>query len=725
MIRCIRSPFWPPEASEWKDRARCEGWPDKDTINLVIKNGCHVVNVAHTDCRGDDFQWRISFSKAEVILIRSWSPDQQLVYHLLRYFAKRELIRKEWRNKDEILSTYSLKTLMLWQCEQRPWSWWNSRSLIEICCNLLKIMFYWLKEKNCKHYFIRNCNLFDREMNESNLNIVLSKLLEYTYTNRLTDWFERNYLQVWNDNRAELTISEVFGNNAYNETPKYDFKRIHSIVNQLLIHQIGLKPIIPQAFCVKHLGLIENELFVDFYKSHIMLQVLTHNRTHEKHDSLIAMLCTLFFKYPRFNEEVSALQSIARKRYVMVAEYILKGCTSVNDIDHYLQMKLARILIKKELQLSRDHPITPTKYCELFFIAALDYAMKCYESSLKYIKILSPNIGTSKCEQMIEVGRRFLFIDEVAFVIGLLSLVEYSRGGQTQKMKDHGKSTSMNFFHAWIFDACHISRHSYVTYVNPAVTCPLTTATELCLHAILVYKSQKAQRDKRRIMHDMTPPTGPILPNHDSDNIEVSEKDNFLDLITKCAVLHLIQCYQSLKIKFSNLIGTKTESQYKALYWYSQKRYDLVLKLCDDILKEKRCEELKKLFESLNSYYDLMYLQLQYEVITPSFLFPFQELYDPDVATLLGLTLLIKISFFYFDAHCTTGQQFIRYIRRSRPFISTIFIARYLRVRCLIKCNRQKRSLLDAIRELQSGDLLFIEKSLTMFTVFKIHRGML
>ena len=183
VIRCIRSLLWPPEASEWKDRARCEGWPDTDTINLVIKNGCHVVNVAHTDCSGDEFQWRISFSKAEIILIRSWSPDQQLVYHLLRYFAKKELMRKEWRNTDEILSTYSFKTLMLWQCEQRPWNWWNSRSLMEICCDLFKIMFHWLRVKLCRNYFIKECNLFDHEMNESNLNIVLSKLSKYTDIN--------------------------------------------------------------------------------------------------------------------------------------------------------------------------------------------------------------------------------------------------------------------------------------------------------------------------------------------------------------------------------------------------------------------------------------------------------------------------------------------------------------------------------------------------------------
>ena len=628
-------------------------------------------------------------------------------------------MRKGWRNTDEILSTYSFKTLMLWQCEQRPWSWWNSESLMGICCDLLKIMFDWLTVKLCRNYFIKDCNLFDHEMNEANLNIVLSKLANYTDINRLTHWFDMNYWQFMNTNHPEITIPETLSRQALLETHLYDFKLIHSFLNQLINSSIGfaadLSDPTPRAFCVKHLGLIENALFVDFYKSHIMLQVVILIRTHKKHDSLIAMLCTLFFKYPRFNEEVSVLQSIARKRYAMVAEYILKGCTSVNEIDHYLKLKLAKILMRKELQLPQDPRYMRIFYLELCIIAALDYTMKCYESSLKYIQFLWHYIGTSECEQIVEVGRCFLFMDEVAFAIGLLFLADYSCGEQA--MEDHVKSTSINFFIAWIFNACQIPCHSYV---DPEVTCPLTTATEVCLHAVLIHKFRKVQKEKRRIVLDMTPPTGSILVNHDSDNIQVSGEDNFLDLITKCAVLHLTQFHQSLKLRFSDLIGTKTVSHYKALYWYSQQRYDLVLKLCNDVFEEAMCEtESVPVYEQDNNYYPF-----EYEVIMPSFLFPFQELYDPDVATLLGLTLLIRIRFFCYEAHCTTGQQFIRSGRRTLPFISPVFIARYLRVRCLIKCNRQKRLLFNAIRELRSGEL-FIERSLTMFTVLKIHKRLL
>ena len=79
-IRCFA---WPPAAMEWKTRQRKHGWPDERTIALVVESGCDVVPVAHNDNRMDEYQWRISFSKAEVILMNSLTPGQQYIYHML------------------------------------------------------------------------------------------------------------------------------------------------------------------------------------------------------------------------------------------------------------------------------------------------------------------------------------------------------------------------------------------------------------------------------------------------------------------------------------------------------------------------------------------------------------------------------------------------------------------------------------------------------------------
>jgi len=87
-VRCIRCLFWPTQAADWPTRHRNYGWPDSATLDRVVSNGCDVVGVAHRQCRQygwkGKLQHRLSFSRAEIVLINSWMPVQQIVYHLLR-----------------------------------------------------------------------------------------------------------------------------------------------------------------------------------------------------------------------------------------------------------------------------------------------------------------------------------------------------------------------------------------------------------------------------------------------------------------------------------------------------------------------------------------------------------------------------------------------------------------------------------------------------------------
>ena len=113
IVKSVWCPHWPKEAQDWPNRSRLNGWPTTDIISEVVQCGCHLVCVQHRSCRNDKLQWRFSFSLAEVILLQSWTQTQQIVYHLLRFFAKRELIQKDCPKEDEVLCTYHLKTLML------------------------------------------------------------------------------------------------------------------------------------------------------------------------------------------------------------------------------------------------------------------------------------------------------------------------------------------------------------------------------------------------------------------------------------------------------------------------------------------------------------------------------------------------------------------------------------------------------------------------------------
>src|SRR6218665_969562 len=193
-VRSIWCPQWPKEAQVWLSRPRSNGWPTIDTIMEIVQNGCHVVYVQHRACRNDKEQWRLSFSLAELTLLMSWTPKQQIVYHLLRFFAKRELFQKDCPKKDEVLCAYHLKTLMLWTCEEMPPELWNSSSVIAICYELLKMLTLWLEKRHFPNYFIPEANLFQDQSNSKILERTIRWITKFCNSEILCHWFVDNYI---------------------------------------------------------------------------------------------------------------------------------------------------------------------------------------------------------------------------------------------------------------------------------------------------------------------------------------------------------------------------------------------------------------------------------------------------------------------------------------------------------------------------------------------------
>ena len=103
-VPCMRCLSWPSQAADWPTRHRNYDWPDSATVDHVVSNGCDVVQVAHPLCIRVEWmskaQWRLSFSRAEIVLLNSWMPVQQIIYHMLRYFVKTERLTDITGTKD-------------------------------------------------------------------------------------------------------------------------------------------------------------------------------------------------------------------------------------------------------------------------------------------------------------------------------------------------------------------------------------------------------------------------------------------------------------------------------------------------------------------------------------------------------------------------------------------------------------------------------------------------
>jgi len=201
-VPCTRCFHWPLQASGWATRYRYHGWPDISTINRVVSNGCDLVGAVHPRCRQDEWmrrhQLRLSFSRAEVTLLNSWTPVQQVVYHMLRFVMKREVFeeKKDGDHDGPKLSNYHIKTLMLWECEQQPQSCWSTGSyLVKLCSSLIYKLSDWVNDKCCQHHFISNCNLLDHFMDDASTLTISNRLKNLADESVLLVWFVENYIR--------------------------------------------------------------------------------------------------------------------------------------------------------------------------------------------------------------------------------------------------------------------------------------------------------------------------------------------------------------------------------------------------------------------------------------------------------------------------------------------------------------------------------------------------
>ena len=429
-VLSIRCYSWPPEASEWPKRFRKYNQPDKETVSLVSRTDCHVVNKSPPDQAPDLSLWRASFSAAEVILLNRWIPEQQIVYHMLRYFSKRELEIPDSKNK--ILCSYHLKTLMLWKWEGLPLQWWKERDLIEICCGLLKCLLKWMTRGHFPNYFMRNCNLLNRNMKQQSKDQGIFKISLFMKRDALADWFESNYRT---DSREVDKRNTDFScrmsrlSSQFSSDDQYTSEVINSHVASLQYKTIDFKcfpnevaffsefkepEFMPYFCCISDITKVHRS-FIEYYKGHVLLQTSAFHITHRNHDRIFQVLCSLFWRpdITRRPKPLSVSSSLIHKYAIPMLKNLSKPL--VTETDYFLHMKLAIKLCKISLNVGKH---------EVVFLAVLYRATQKYSKCMEMIK----STQTQTAGVFFINAKYLLFIDDILHIYGFLVLLSFIKG---------------------------------------------------------------------------------------------------------------------------------------------------------------------------------------------------------------------------------------------------------------------------------------------------------
>ena len=150
---------WPDCAQEWLSRKRIYGWPSKELIKKCNSLGFIVVSACHPASDEKQFQWRISFSHQERLLVTQFNSVQLKCYILLK-IIKKELIKQYI--KEDTLTSYHLKTCMLYILENTPSELWVPENLVSCLIMCLRQIHLWIRDEKIPNYFIPGENMLDR-----------------------------------------------------------------------------------------------------------------------------------------------------------------------------------------------------------------------------------------------------------------------------------------------------------------------------------------------------------------------------------------------------------------------------------------------------------------------------------------------------------------------------------------------------------------------------------
>ena len=157
-VDCIHCPFWPSEASEWRDRPRHFGWPTQHDLMSIIDFGFHLVAVGHPSSNTKDLEWRISFSIAERTLVWSFNHVQMQCYALMKIVLK-QFIKVRCNPQNQVLCSYFIKTFLFWKYETTEANFWREDNLRECIKYLFTEFSKCIREGSLRHYFIPRFNL--------------------------------------------------------------------------------------------------------------------------------------------------------------------------------------------------------------------------------------------------------------------------------------------------------------------------------------------------------------------------------------------------------------------------------------------------------------------------------------------------------------------------------------------------------------------------------------
>jgi len=635
-VGCLRCLWWPPQAANWPTRHRNYGWPDSATVHHLVSNGCDVVKVAHRLCRQDEwmnmYQCRLSFSRAEIVLLNSWMPVQQTIYHMLRVFVKTEQLTSITDNSGtKMLSNYHIKTLMLWACELKPRSWWtDDLNVVRICVVLLLTLGEWLISKDVPHYFVNCCNLVDTSLP---VEIITSRLVSITES-WLSTWFVNNYLQKCGQ-LCPVIVSRLFDDvgtrmklqNAVSAV--VDWRHNNELVDlweacdgaDFYISFLYDDPLTVRSCDYLIAKLAKTHPCLTVYFTAVAFQHVINNVTgNSLTDELTDVLTTLlrqFIGKRRYSSQLGSMLSLSQVTRLM--KVVTNNSRSTVQL---IEIELAKAYLYRALRCKDSD--SDSIYCLAnVYLAVLSYITGYYQTAIDHCTLVTRSQDHSQCSLHVVQGELLPKIDDnVDTILGLSVFYQYVR---TAALNQQQQTQHVSVFTTEVF--AHYLHIRCLSVMKCRQFTKMSTADEVQRYMKYVIDAElplladllslKLIRKSVQKCHQEPPTQQRYKLAINAMGIDTSE----LALLLQQSAVERLTTYRQLQVQKFGLVATIVTTDFEALYAYKRGEYQRSLLLC-----------------TLNVN------KLLYAVRTPGFTIfsEFIQLLDDDIVALSALALLVN-----------------------------------------------------------------------------------
>ena len=689
-VYCMRCLIWPPQAADWPTRHRNYGWPDSATVDCVISNGCDVVSMAHPLCRHDEWmricQWRLSFSRAEIVLLNSWMPVQQIVYHVLRHFMKNEILTESVNNSVAgTVSNYHIKTLMLWACELKSSSWWtDGLNLVEICVKLLHALTVWLTDACCQHYFINNCNLFDRFENSRYTKETVNRLMPITKAS-FCKWCIDSYLHacaqlcpsfasnlLWSPffrRPREQLHPVIFLQNVVSEivkwkmdmSPKLNYTYFTAAQCGIMMYVSDNSLTLQSCLCLMNKLAKFDEILHFYFTAIVFLHVAHKTIQTSLSDEMLDVLATTCLQSNDVRHCLNARHRsvLSLNQAAMLMKVVANGSHSTVQL---IEIELSKAYLHRALRLIDSDNDSIYSLANVY-LAVLYYTTGQHQMAIDHCALVTRLQDHSQCSSHAIQGELLLRIDEqINSVLGLAVFYQYIQAAaSTEKHNRHVSvfTTKMlaHYLHVKFLSVtkCHqLSQTSLTHEVQQYRSC-LCISPEAFLTDVMLF----CLTDYSRYMY----PSIDRLKTADRRRTKLLicehlDTSKLIKLLEQSAVEFLTKCRQ-LEVRDFGSLGHFVTTDFSALYAYK----------CG---QDQRCLQL--------SAYNVNTLTVgkSHGVAIP-LCRELLQLMDDDIVSVIGLVVL--------------ANQPCKSDRRCKVGISQLTLLLYLLSQCQIKLRHSITSM--------------------------------